>query len=448
GLAEYYSTFSCLDYDEGKITIGLPIARHIMTLRNRTFLPLDKLLAVDRSSPEYNESAKAGVFYAESWAFVHYLLNGSQDGKRFPQLTTFLNLLASGMPRDKAFQQAFQSDYKTIEEELRRYISKFAFRVLEGRVAAAANGKSDRSLSAEQLSEVEAQFLLGSLQHRIGRVDEAVERLEKAQQLDASFAPNLIALAAVRIRQDRLAEAAPLLERAIKSDAANYLGHFYYGAMLSEQEKHQEAIGYLKQAALLKPASAWVLSELSMAQLNAGMEKESDAAFAEALRLDTNKESIWHRRAYSSLQLGHGARAAAAAIGYLNRQGWSDNHATYVALVAYFGYRKALRMASADDVLNEALRRSDNSEWIFSVLQYLQGSLTTESLLTKAGDDNDKLTEAHAYVGLDLALKGEREAALSHLAWVKEKGNKNFVEYPLATAELKRIEAAKSASPQ
>ncbi|MEJ7617568.1 MAG: hypothetical protein WKF30_11540, partial [Pyrinomonadaceae bacterium] len=40
GLAEYYSTFTILDDEEGKIRIGMPIARHIMTLRNRTFLPL------------------------------------------------------------------------------------------------------------------------------------------------------------------------------------------------------------------------------------------------------------------------------------------------------------------------------------------------------------------------------------------------------------------------
>jgi lipoprotein NlpI len=55
--------------------------------------------------------------------------------------------------------------------------------------------------------------------------------------------------------------------------------------------------------------------------------------------------------------------------------------------------------------------------------------------------DNDKLTEAHAYIGLDLSLEGRDEAALTHLKWVRENGNRNFVEYPLALGEIARIEA-------
>ncbi len=56
--------------------------------------------------------------------------------------------------------------------------------------------------------------------------------------------------------------------------------------------------------------------------------------------------------------------------------------------------------------------------------------------------DNDKLTEAHAYVGLDLSLKGNTEAAFNHLRWVKENGNKNFVEYALALTEIERLESS------
>ena len=40
---------------------------------------------------------------------------------------------------------------------------------------------------------------------------------------------------------------------------------------------------------------------------------------------------------------------------------------------------------------------------------------------------------------MDLSLTGRREEALLHLRWVKENGNQNFVEYPLALAELGRL---------
>ncbi len=51
---------------------------------------------------------------------------------------------------------------------------------------------------------------------------------------------------------------------------------------------------------------------------------------------------------------------------------------------------------------------------------------------------------ACAYLGYDLSLSGKAADAVPHLRWVKEYGNRNFVEYPLAVLELHRIEEAKA----
>ena len=45
-------------------------------LKNNQPLPLKVLFAVDTNSPYYNESLKANMFYAESWAFVHFMMHG------------------------------------------------------------------------------------------------------------------------------------------------------------------------------------------------------------------------------------------------------------------------------------------------------------------------------------------------------------------------------------
>jgi tetratricopeptide (TPR) repeat protein len=72
GLAEYYSTFT--PAANGKTAmLGRPIARHVLLLRER-FLPIADLIAVDHGSPLYNEGERASIFYAESWALLHYLL--------------------------------------------------------------------------------------------------------------------------------------------------------------------------------------------------------------------------------------------------------------------------------------------------------------------------------------------------------------------------------------
>lgn len=75
----------------------------------------------------------------------------------------------------------------------------------------------------------------------------------------------------------------------------------------------------------------------------------------------------------------------------------------------------------------------------------LQHEITAPELLAQAGD-GDKKTEAQAYIGVDLSLAGKRDEALVYLQWVKDNGNKNFVEYSLALSEIDRIKATKESN--
>jgi lipoprotein NlpI len=55
--------------------------------------------------------------------------------------------------------------------------------------------------------------------------------------------------------------------------------------------------------------------------------------------------------------------------------------------------------------------------------------------------DNDRLTEAYAYVGMNLSLLGQSPEALKHFKWIIEKGNRDFTEYSLALSEIRYLEA-------
>lgn len=55
-------------------------------------------------------------------------------------------------------------------------------------------------------------------------------------------------------------------------------------------------------------------------------------------------------------------------------------------------------------------------------------------------DDDGQRTEAHAYVGIRAALAGRRDEAIVHLQWVKERGNRDYVEHRLAVRELSRLQ--------
>ena len=131
-------------------------------------------------------------------------------------------------------------------------------------------------------------------------------------------------------------------------------------------------------------------------------------------------------------------------------KGKRDRAAPYVALFEYLGWRVAKKETQASAALtNEALTELQTQlnpgQWPLPVVKYLRRELSAEDLLKQAGN-NDEQTEARAYLGYDLSLSGKLNEATPHLRWVKEFGNRNFVEYPLAVLELHRIEEAKTKS--
>jgi lipoprotein NlpI len=81
------------------------------------------------------------------------------------------------------------------------------------------------------------------------------------------------------------------------------------------------------------------------------------------------------------------------------------------------------------------------------VISYVRDELTAEALLGSAGTNNDRLTEAHGYLGMDLLLKDQKDGALQHFRWVREHGNRNFVEYTMAVIELSRLESGTPSKP-
>lgn len=230
GLAEYYSTFDVTD-DDKKAWIGKTKSYHLRLLREQKLLPLQTLFAVDHNSSLYNERNKQSIFYAESWALVHYLLLGN-NGEHAKQLTRFLDMLAGGGTRvEDAFQQAFQTDFATIEKELRQYIQ----RDTHPAVTATFERKLefDAEMQSAPLSEAEAQSYLGDLLLHINRLDDAEARLQQALALDPKLSIAESSLGILRLRQRRFNEAREALQKAIEADSQNYLAHYYYAYALS-----------------------------------------------------------------------------------------------------------------------------------------------------------------------------------------------------------------------
>lgn len=268
GLAEYYSTFEISDGNR-KVKLGKAITQRVRALRERELLPLGVLFGVDEKSAHYNEPDKRRVFYAESWALVHYLLSG----ERRPQLSTFLDMLAKGANAEDAFKQAFQTSFTGLETELREYIrlNKYTQQVMtfDERL------EFDPLMKSAPLAQAEAEFYLGDLLLHTNRLDEADAYLQRAVALDPRLAAAHASLGVLRVRQNRLEDAKEHLKRAIAANPQNYLVHYYHAYVLSRAPIGSDnlAEGYFDRDVV----------ELMRAELKKAIELAPN--FAEAYRL-------------------------------------------------------------------------------------------------------------------------------------------------------------------
>jgi FimV-like protein len=227
GLAEYYSTFSITD--DQKVVMGTPIVSHVLRLRESQMLPLKTLFEVDQSSPHYNERNKQTIFYAQSWALVHYLIIGKKVGQ-VEQLGKFLTLVAAKTPMDQAFQQAFGVPFDTMEKDLRNYVNSNRYYSLTGHFERKL--EVDTTTEAIPLTDAEVQAYLGDLLLHSHRQD-AYAYLEKAVKLDPNCAMAHASLGMAYFRAGKVSEAQASLERAVTANSQNYLAHYYYAYILS-----------------------------------------------------------------------------------------------------------------------------------------------------------------------------------------------------------------------
>lgn len=229
GLAEYYSSFNISD--DQKVVLGKPIANHVYLLRQNKMLPLRTLFQVDHNSPYYNERDKQSIFYAESWALMHYLILG-KDGQRVAQLSKFIDLLSASVPMEQAFQQAFAITFESLEKELRAYIQRDSYPISTGHFASKVG--YDTAMESAPISEAETQAYLGDLLLHSNRSGSEAY-LQRALALDPNLAMANASMGMLQVRQGKAAEARKSLERAVTANSQNYLTHYYYAYALSRE---------------------------------------------------------------------------------------------------------------------------------------------------------------------------------------------------------------------
>ena len=115
GLAE---VMGYAKFNESRMVLQIPMFR-VHEARDSDWIPFDRMIKIDHSSPEYQSHQLADAFYAQAWLMVHYGLIEDQDFGR--QIFKYLTQLNSLVPQEQATRAVFGDDPGAVDAKLRAY---------------------------------------------------------------------------------------------------------------------------------------------------------------------------------------------------------------------------------------------------------------------------------------------------------------------------------------
>jgi tetratricopeptide (TPR) repeat protein len=251
GIAEFFQNTDIHDKD---VDLGQPSPNDVLYLRQNRLIPLPVLFAVDHTSPYYHEENKGSIFYAESWALVHYLeVNDRQTHQ--DRISAYSRLLIQKQDPVSAAAAAF-GDLGKLQKDLEGYIRADSFHYFRMPSPPAPDVASFQTsaVSATDADARRAEFLAYN-----GRTVEAHALLDAVLKQDPGNAVAYETLGYIAMRDHDEDAARKWLTRAVKLDSQSYLAHYYYAVMSMNADGLKDAPAIeasLKAAIKLNPAFA------------------------------------------------------------------------------------------------------------------------------------------------------------------------------------------------
>lgn len=219
GLAEFYGNSQIHDKD---VEIGKISPYHLQALQQNRLIPVETLLMADVHSPYYNEAHRVSVFYAESWAIVHYLMMDPEARKR-QLLANFLDAWNTSGNQLEAAQQTF-GDLKKFSQAMEAYSRQQAFYV--GKVHTSVHGDpksySSRELPPAELAANRALFYIHTQ-----RPGEAKVSIDEAIQADAKLPLAYEARGLLAYSQQDYGAAETAFSQAIELNSSSYCAYYF-----------------------------------------------------------------------------------------------------------------------------------------------------------------------------------------------------------------------------
>ncbi len=284
GLAEYYSTFAIENDQNAKL--GLPQSNHLTLLQQNRLIPLETLFKISNYALHQNGEHSRSIFYAESWALIHYLIQGGKTAG----LGKFLEFSMKDVPAEKAFQDAFQISYAEMQKDLEKYVQKNTYQYVN--VTFKNKLVFDGEMQTTPLSEADTDAYLGDLLYHTNRADDAEMYLQKTVALNPDLSMGNTTFGMIKMRQKKYEDAKHYFEKAISVDQKNHLAFYNYAFLLSREDRDE--FGYvsafppektakmrqlLKQAIAIKPSYTESYELLAFINLVNGEQLDESIAY-------------------------------------------------------------------------------------------------------------------------------------------------------------------------
>lgn len=125
GMAEFYSTFRAMPR-ERRAVVGEPPQNRLPRLSKGWHLPLRDLLTMGPAERAQAGNERQQQFYAQSWAFVHFLTLGD-SGRHRRGVVTYLEAVEKGASVDAAVESAFGMSIQELEAAVASYARRMTF---------------------------------------------------------------------------------------------------------------------------------------------------------------------------------------------------------------------------------------------------------------------------------------------------------------------------------
>ena len=177
GLAEFFQNTEIRDKD---VMIGEASLGNVRILTEFGLIPLNVLFKVDANSPYYHEEEKGSIFYAESWALIHYLyVTDKQNGT--DKVGIYMTLLSHREDPVSAAEKAF-GDLQKLQDKLTFYIRQSQY--MQFHLSSAVAQIDESTYKVRTLKQTESDAVRADVLAYVHRNNDARELLDTVLKAD------------------------------------------------------------------------------------------------------------------------------------------------------------------------------------------------------------------------------------------------------------------------